>query len=332
MKNVSCALLLIAIAAFAGDEWNSQTGFQDWGRPARCTVTYENGHLQMNVTGKDCNVSNAKVDLDPNDYESIMIEYRADGDIKPNPGQFYFAGEDGAITGKKFWKINPLKADGKWHQTWISEIPGGMELWTQEKKITRLRFDPFNIGTGKVELRLIKFIRRTLFIEPADEDIGYGSSMHPHLWITGRKSKSTFIVGKGNRFDHRYRFLARLPLDTLLPKGQVKKAELQFQLKFFVGSKPSRIYLVEAINEEILKLKANDLNAGRVTLLGKVELSAENVNLPVRIDMTKVVNQALAEVWSGVTIRIRPEDEPNDDHGASGAAINPNLVRMYYTR
>ena len=46
--------------------------------------------------------------------------------------------------------------------------------------------------------------------------------------------------------------------------------------------------------------------------------------------MTEAVNHALAQVRSGVTIRIRPEDEQNDDPGASGAAINPNLVRMYY--
>ena len=44
------------------------------------------------------------------------------------------------------------------------------------------------------------------------------------------------IVGKGNKFDHRYRFLARIPLDTLLPKGHVKKAELQFQLRLYVFS------------------------------------------------------------------------------------------------
>ena len=67
-----------------------------------------------------------------------------------------------------------------------------------------------------------------------------------------------------------------------------------------------------------------------MTLLGKVELSKENVGLPVRVDMTAAVNRALADVWSGMTIRIRPEYEPNDDPGASGAAINPHLVRMYF--
>ena len=105
---------------------------------------------------------------------------------------------------------------------------------------------------------------------------------------------------------------------------------MQFQLKFFVGSQPSRVYLVEAIDEEILKLKANDLNASKVTLLGRVELSKENVSLPVRVDITEAVNRALAEVWSGITVRIRPENEPNNDPGASGAAINSQLVRMYY--
>ncbi|MBQ6470843.1 MAG: hypothetical protein IJJ33_02570 [Victivallales bacterium] len=330
MKQAFPTLLLTAAIAFASDEWNEKTGFQDWGTPARCTVTYENKCLQMNVTGNDSSVQNTNVDLNPNDYEAIEFEYRATGDIKPNSGQIYFAGEDGAIVGRKFWRINPLKGDGEWHKAWVSEIPNGMELWTNERRITKLRFDPFNIGTGTVEVRRIKFIRKMPFIEPADEDIGYGSSAYPHLWGTGRSRKNPFIIGKGNRFDHRYRFLARIPLDALLPKNHINKAELQFLLKIFVGSKPSRVYLVEAIDEEILKLKANDLNASKATLLGKVELSAENVSLPVRVDMTEAVNHALAEVWSGVTIRIRPEDEPNDDPGASGAAINPHLVRMYY--
>jgi len=330
MKKAFTALFLTAVMAFAGDEWNEQTGFADWNAPSRCTVSYENGHLQMQVTGDDSCVLNSKVDLNPGDYEAIVIEYRATGDIKPNPGQIYFAGEDGTIAAKNYWLVNSLIIDGEWHRAWVSEIPNGMAQWTNAKRITKLRFDPFNVGTGTVELRLLKLIRKMPFIEPADDDIGYGSSLHPLLWGTGRNRKSPFIIGKGNRFDHRYRFLARFPLDKFLPKKHVDKAELQFLLKFFVGSQPSRVYLVEAIDEEILKLKANDLNASKFTLLGKVELSKENASLPVRVDMTEAVNRALAEVWSGITVRIRPEIESNDDPGASGAAINPQLVRMYY--
>ena len=330
MKIFFAALLLNAVMAFAADEWNEETGFQDWDRPVRCTVTHENGHLQMNVTGDDCSVLNSKVDLNPGDYEAIVFEYRATGDIKPLPGQIYFAGDDGAISGRNFWQIAPLKADGEWHSAWIREIPNGMDLWTNEKRITKLRFDPFNAGTGSVEVRLIKFIRRMPFIEPAEEDIGYGSSLHPHIWGTGRSRKSPFIVGKGNKFDHRYRFLARIPFDKLLAKSHVEKAELEFRLKFFTGSEPRRVYLVEALDEDILKLKANDLNTDKVSLLAKVELSAENASVPVRIDMTEAVNRALSKVRSGVTVRIRPEDEPNDDPGASGAAIDPHHVRMYY--
>ena len=330
MKRIISAFVLTTVMAFALNEWNEQTGFQDWGHPVSCKVTYENGRMQMNVTGNDCSVLNTKVDLNPNDYEAIEFEYKATGNIQPAPGQIYFAGADGVIVGNKYWTIYALNVDGEWHRARVSEIHAGMNLWTNEKRITKLRFDPFNFGTGNVEIRLIKFIRRMPFIEPSDEDIGYGSSLHPHLWGIGRGQKNPMIVGKGNKFDHRYRFLARIPLDTLLPKGHVKKAELQFQLRLYVGSKPRRVYLVEAIDQEILKLKANDLNASKVTLLDKVELSKENVGLPVRVDMTDAVNHALAEVWSGVTIRVRPELEPNDDQGASGAAINPNLVRMYF--
>ncbi len=330
MKRTISCILLTVVAALAMDEWNEQTGFQDWGTPVSCTVTYDNGRLQMNVTGNDCSVLNNKVDLNPKDYEAVEFEYKASGDIKLNPGQIYFAGEDRAIVGKKYWHIDSLIVDGEWHRCRVSQIAAGMDLWTAENRITRLRFDPFNFGKGNVEIRLIKFIRRMQFIEPADEDIGYGSSLHPHLWGIGKERKNPLIVGKGNRNDHRYRFLARVPLDMLLPKGRVEKAELQLQLRLYVGTKPRRVYLVEAIDEEILKLKANDLNASKTILLGKVELSRENVGLPVRIDMTDAVNHALAEVWSGVTIRVRPEYEPNDDPGASGAAINPYLVRMYY--
>jgi len=330
MKTVVTLLLLNAVMAFAADEWNEETGFQDWDRPARCTVSYDDGHLRMNVTGDDCSVLNSKVDLDPKEYEFIVFEYRATGAIKPLPGQIYFAGEDGAISGKKFWRLTTLKADGEWHRAWISEVPHGKDLWTKENRITKLRFDPFSLGTGEVEVRLIKLIRRMPFIEPADEDIGYGSSRHLHLWGTGRSRKSPFIVGKGNKFDHRYRFLARIPFDKLLAKSHVEKAELEFRLKFFTGSEPRRVYLVEALDEDILKLKANDLNTDKVSLLAKVELSAENASVPVRIDMTEAVNRALSKVRSGVTVRIRPEDEQNEDPGASGAAIDPHHVRMYY--
>ena len=329
MKGIA-ALILAACVCAALDEWNEKTGFTDWKNPVNCTVKYENGRMQMDCTANDCSVRNDNVDLNPAEYEGIEFEYMASGDIRPNPGQVYFAGEDGAIKGEQYWTIDSLIADGEWHRARISEIPKGMELWDSQRRIRKLRFDPFNFGTGKVEIRLIKFIRRMPFIEPADDDIGYGSSLHPHLWGIGKERKNPLIVGKGNIHDHRYRFLARIPLDRLLPKGHVELAQLQFQLRLYVGSKPRRVYLIEAIDEELVKLKANDLNASKVTLLGKVELSAENKGLPVRIDMTEAVNKALAEVWSGITVRIRPEVEPNDDPSASGAAINPNLVRMYY--
>lgn len=249
------------------------------------------------------------------------------------PDRLFSADESTTLAGEPFRTIGQGSDKGKWRKVWSEEDSGGVvELWVRGPRSGRWDFDPFELTGDDFGIGPFKVIRRLPFIEPAEEDIGYGSSRHPHLWGTGRSRRNAYIVGKGNRFDHRYRFLARIPLDTLLPKGRVRKAELQFQLKLFAGSEPSRVYLVESIDGELLKLKANDLNAGKVSLLGKVELGRENVSLPVPVDMTDAVNHALAEVWSGVTIRIRPEYEPNDDPGASGAAIDPCSVRMYYTR
>ena len=167
-------------------------------------------------------------------------------------------------------------------------------------------------------------------IVPGPEDIGYGSSRYPHIWKVGHVRKSPFIVGKGNNFDHRYRLLARFPLDTLMAKGSVRQASVQFRLALFVGSRKSRVYLVEAVNEDIQKLKANDLTAGNVTLLGKVELSKENVTMPVSVDVTQAVNDALGKVYSALTIRIRPEEEKNDDPGASGAGIKIDSLSLLF--
>lgn len=331
MKRVGtlvCVLACVCLAAV--DEWNEKTGFADWAHPVSCRVTYDGGRMQMDVTGNDCSVLNVNIDLDPKEYDGIEFEYKASGDIKPNPGQVYFAGADGKIQGNQYWILNRLKPDGKWHRSVTKQVASGLEKWTEQSRITKLRFDPFQFGTGTVEIRAIRLLKKKDFIVPADEDIGYGSSQHPHLWTLGRKNKNPFIVGKGNRFDHRYRFLARLPLDRLQAKGEVKEAELEFQLSLFVGTKASRVYLIEAIDEDIQKLKANDLNAASVSLLGKVELSGENVSLPVKVEITDAVNVALANVWSGVTIRIRPEEEKNDDPGASGAAINPNSIKLYF--
>ena len=65
MKRIIHAFFLTAVAVFALDEWNEQTGFQDWGNPVSCKVTYDNGRMQMNVTGNDCSVLNPRVDLNP---------------------------------------------------------------------------------------------------------------------------------------------------------------------------------------------------------------------------------------------------------------------------
>ena len=139
MKTVVTLLLLNAVAAFAADEWNEETGFQDWDRPARCTVSYEDGHLRMNVTGDDCSVLNSKVDLDPKEYEFIVFEYRATGDINPLPGQIYFAGEGQSLSQDRLFSFGCLRPDGEWHKAVITKLRKGRDSWLNAGRISRLR-------------------------------------------------------------------------------------------------------------------------------------------------------------------------------------------------
>ena len=165
---------------------------------------------------------------------------------------------------------------------------------------------------------------------PNDDDIGYGSVPCPQLWYKRGALSSPYIVGKGNQFDHRYRLILRLPLDTLLAYGKVEQATFKFKVQMYPGAREKRTYLVEILNEDIMKLKANDLSSPDVLPLARLELGRADVGQTVKIDVTEAVQHALDEVWSSLTIRFRPipEDEPNDDPGASGLAVDLASLRL----
>ena len=163
-----------------------------------------------------------------------------------------------------------------------------------------------------------------------DEDIGYGSVPCPQLWYKRGSLSSPYIVGKGNQFDHRYRLAVRLPLDTLLAYGKVEQATFRFKVQMYPGDRESRSYLLEILNEDIMKLKANDLSSPDVLPLARLELGRADVGKTIKVDVTEAVQHALDEVWSSLVIRFRPipEDEPNDDSGASGLAVELSSLRL----
>lgn len=167
-------------------------------------------------------------------------------------------------------------------------------------------------------------------IIPEDSDIGYGSSAIPDLWYPGRGYGSPYFIGKGNIHDHRYRLLVRIPLDKLLPSGQVSKSSFKFKIAMYNGVRDSRKYLVEAIDDDLMVLQSKDLSTKNTYEIARFEFGRESAGQTFTLDLTDAVQHALDEVWSGLTIRFRPvpEDEENDDPAASGAAIDINSLRL----
>lgn len=158
-------------------------------------------------------------------------------------------------------------------------------------------------------------------IWPAESDLLYGSSSFIQFRNVGYGKDQNLIVGKGNVYDHRYRMAVRIPLDRLLPKGHVNKAELSFKMKLFAGTVPEREYSLEVVDHNAYNIVPNDLQASKVKEVLKFKMNREQVGKIVTLDVTDAVNEALKNVWNGIVFRLRQDPEPNDDDRASGPAI-----------
>lgn len=134
-------------------QWNKENKFAGWNVYYNLDHSLENGNWQLTITGPDCRVTNNSVRIDPEKFNAFSFRYRAEN-MDSRGGEFYFAHSGESFSDSRSWKIPPLNADGQWHTLTIS--PADLNSWKNGGIVTKLRFDPTNVPTGKIEISELK--------------------------------------------------------------------------------------------------------------------------------------------------------------------------------
>lgn len=159
-KFLTMAAAVAAVVLSAGEilKWNAGNGFAGWHFPVGMTMKQENGLLIMDITKRDSGMRNLSINIAPEDFGALEVDYRATGLPKVNDGELYYAGNANDFSGKRVWRHWNLNADGEWHTL---RVDGGKFPRKPAKdcgRITKLRLDMVNQAPGRIEIKEIRLM------------------------------------------------------------------------------------------------------------------------------------------------------------------------------
>ena len=151
------------------------------------------------------------------------------------------------------------------------------------------------------------------------------------LWSPGGvgKKKKAFFVGRLNSSNRNDRVIMRLDCTQFIEKGSVSKAELYFNAQPATQNKAARIFLLEylpAANSELIK---NDLSQSKTDAVAYFVVEDYKSPSTFKVDLTKVVNDALEQGNAILKFRFRDlEAENSRNIYKKASAISVNKVKL----
>ncbi len=157
------ALSAAALAAEVAPAWNFRNTRSVWNTERNLTVQTGPDHLKLDVTGYDSNLGTDRVKIDTDRFTRIRIVYQARGfKGKPTSGEIFFAGSSHPdFADIRSFRVPSLICDGQLHTLTLDagrDIPAGAAQWSDERLVTKLRFDLVNEYPGEILLKSIEFL------------------------------------------------------------------------------------------------------------------------------------------------------------------------------
>lgn len=189
-----------------------------------------------------------------------------------------------------------------------------------------------------IQLRLAGDVKCDVAIVPSSCDLASGTRS---IWSLGGvsygRSKPDLLIGHPNDQTRGDRALLRLPIDSLIAAGKVKRAVLHFSLsprhgRMPLGRSEERRIEMEHFTEDCPSLNLLDLHRGAVEPAASFTVSRlEPGSMEPAFDITAIVNADLRKGFSAVTLRMKDpaaERDGNPDNRATGIAICAETVRL----
>ncbi len=137
--------------------WSSASDFGEWNESRNATTEIVGDCLAIAISAGDPQVINRDVKIDPLEFDSVVIRYKATG-VGDRPGQLYYSHEGEGFSDGMYWSVPPLENDGEWHVATLSRASlVNSSSWFNGGIITALRLDPTDSGMGRVLVSDIHF-------------------------------------------------------------------------------------------------------------------------------------------------------------------------------
>jgi hypothetical protein len=133
------------------------------------------------------------------------------------------------------------------------------------------------------------------------------------MWRVGGigKKKKAFFVGRANKTPRNDRVLVRMDCTDFIEKGRVEKAVFCFNANPLGNAKNSKIFMLEYLpvnNSELIK---NDLSQSKTVIAAQFIVEDFKGPAEFRIDITEIVNNALAQGHGVLKFRFRDLEAEN---------------------
>ena len=133
------------------------------------------------------------------------------------------------------------------------------------------------------------------------------------MWRVGGigKKKKAFFVGRANKTPRNDRVLVRMDCTDFIEKGRVEKAVFCFNANPLGNAKKSKIFMLEYLpvnNSELIK---NDLSQSKTIVAAQFIVEDFKGAGEFKIDITEIVNNALAQGHGFLKFRFRDLEAEN---------------------
>ena len=151
----------IADKEVTATSWDFAQKQPAWGSPRNLKMSTTSQGLLLNVTGKDSQIANNKVNIKCADFTKVRIVYSARGFKGKTSGELYFANSSNGFSDRRKFVLPSLVSDGKEHTITLDinkNVQGGARVWLNTKQVNKLRLDMVNESPGEIVLKKVEFL------------------------------------------------------------------------------------------------------------------------------------------------------------------------------
>ena len=182
MKIIYLLILTFFCSSFISAKeliWTPNKGLEKWHALYRVKCSFDKDALKLRNISYDHAIGIENLALDPMEFNTLEITYRARISRTKTVGQFYFSNKQSRFTDEKCWSLPSIINDGKYHVMKVNlDALKNRNAWFAEGIISKLRLDMLDPAGGEIDIAKIRLYY----------DLSYADSksLNSIIWESGK--------------------------------------------------------------------------------------------------------------------------------------------------